>query len=136
MDKKEILAFINKNPMGNLATVEGSKPHVRGMETFRADEKGLIFYTGKTKDVYKQIAKNPEVEVSYVAEGTQVRVSGRMEILEDKALKNEIIAARLFLKPLHEPSGFDTLAVMRLARGKATVWSMRTIADPKTFIDL
>jgi pyridoxamine 5'-phosphate oxidase len=135
MNKTEILAFIRKNPMGNVATVEGNKPHVRGMETFRADEKGLIFYTDKTKDVYKQIVKNPEVEVSYVAEGTQVRISGRMEILEDQTLKNEIVAARLFLKPIHESSGYKNLGVMRLAKGKATVWSMQTIAEPKTFID-
>jgi pyridoxamine 5'-phosphate oxidase len=136
MDRPEIMDFIRKNHLCYLATVEGNKPHVRGMDMFRADENGIIFYTGKSKDVYQQIVKNPEVEVCFAAEGSQVRVSGRMEIVEDKALKNEIVAARLFLKSLHEESGFETMGVLRLAKCKVTTWSMQDMAAPKTFIDL
>jgi uncharacterized pyridoxamine 5'-phosphate oxidase family protein len=134
MDKKEILAFIAENPMGYLGTVEGNAARVRGMETFRADEKGLIFYTGKVKDVFKQVAKNPEVEVCYFAKGTQVRVRGKIEIVEDLALKKEIVEKRPFLKPEYE-KGYDGLAVFRL-KGKATTWSMQNMAAPKTFINL
>jgi len=134
MDKKEILAFITENPISYLATVDGNKARVRGMETFRADEKGLIFYTSKTKNVFKQIAKNPEVEACYFAKGTQVRVRGKMEILEDPALKKEIVDKRPFLKPMYEVS-YGGMAVMRL-KGKATTWSMQDMAAPTTFIDL
>jgi pyridoxamine 5'-phosphate oxidase len=134
MDKKEILAFITENPIAYLGTVDGNKARVRGMETFRADEKGLIFYTNKTKNVFKQIAKNPEVEACYFAKGTQVRVRGKMEILEDLALKKEIVEKRPFLKPIHEKN-YDSLAVMRL-KGKATTWSMQNMEAPTTFIDL
>ena len=136
MNKEEILAFIQKGALGTLATVEGNKPHVRGMDTFRADENGLIFYTGKTKEVCQQIIANPEVEICYIAEGTQVRISGRMEAVEDQAIRDELIAARPFLKPLHEPSNYETLAIFRLANGKATTWSMQEMAAPKTFVDL
>ncbi len=136
MDKKEILAFIKANPMGCLATVEGNKPHVRGMETYRVDENGLILYTGKTKDVYKQLVSNPEVELCYVKEGTQVRVSGRVELVEDLAIKKEIVEARPFLKPLVERNGWDPLAVYCLKNGTATTWSMQDMEAPKTFIDL
>jgi uncharacterized pyridoxamine 5'-phosphate oxidase family protein len=134
MDKKEILAFIKENPAGFMATIEGNAARVRGMETFRADEKGLIFYTGKIKDVFKQIAKNPEVEVCYFAKGTQVRVRGKIEIVEDMALKKEIVEKRPFLKPMYEKS-YDGMAVLRL-KGKATTWSMQDMAAPKTYIDL
>jgi pyridoxamine 5'-phosphate oxidase len=136
MDKKEILEFIKSNPMGNLATVEGNKPHVRGMETYRADENGLIFYTSKTKDVSKQLSANPEVEVCYVAQGTQVRVSGRVELVKDTDLMKEIVEARPFLKPMVEQQGYDFMAVYRLKNGKVTTWSMQDMAAPKTFIDL
>jgi pyridoxamine 5'-phosphate oxidase len=136
MDKKEILAFIAKHPMCCLGTVEENKARVRGMETFRADEKGLIFYTAKEKDVYKQIAKNPEVEVCYIAD-TQVRVRGKIEIIEDLALKKEIVSKKPFLKPIFE-NKYEGLAVFRL-KGKATTWSMKQETKPgapKTFIDL
>lgn len=136
MDKKEILAFITENPIAHLGTVDNNKARVRGMDTFRADENGLIFYTSKSKDVFKQIAKNPEVEACYVAKGTQVRVRGRMEILEDLALKKEIVEKRPFLKPIYEQAGnYEGMGVCRL-KGKATTWSMQDMAAPTTFIDL
>jgi pyridoxamine 5'-phosphate oxidase len=134
MDKTEILEFIAKNPMGCLATIEDNKARARGMETFRVDENGLIFYTSKSKDVFKQIAKNPEVEVCYISEGAQVRVRGKMEILEDLALKKEIVDKRPFLNQVFQ-GNFDGMGVCRL-KGKATTWSMENMAAPKTFIDL
>ena len=134
MDKKEILAFITANPIGYLATVDNNKARVRGMETYRADEKGLILYTSKSKEVYKQMAKNPEVEICYFAKGTQVRIRGRMELIEDPALKKEIVEKRPFLKPMYEKS-YDGMGIGRL-KGKATVWSMQNMAAPTTFIDL
>ena len=134
MDKKEILAFITENPIAYLATVDGTAARVRGMETFRADENGLIFYTSKVKEVFKQLAKNPEVEACYFAKGTQVRVRGKIEVLEDQALKQEVIEKRPFLKPMYEKSN-EAMAVMRL-KGKATTWSMQDMTAPTTFIDL
>jgi pyridoxamine 5'-phosphate oxidase len=136
MDKKEMLAFITANPAACLGTVEDNKARVRGMQTYRADEKGLIFYTSKMKDVFKQIVKNPEVEVCYFAKDfqVQVRVRGKIEIIEDLALKKEIVEKRPFLKPMYEKN-YDGLGVLRL-KGKATTWSMQNMAAPKTFIDL
>ena len=134
MDKKEILKFITENPMSFLASVDGKAARVRGMETFRADDKGLVFYTSKEKNVFKQIAKNPEVEACYFAKGIQVRVRGKMEILEDTALKMEIIEKRPFLKPMYAVNT-EGMGVMRL-KGKATTWSMQDMGAPMTFIDL
>jgi uncharacterized pyridoxamine 5'-phosphate oxidase family protein len=134
MDRKEILEFIAKNPMGCLGTVEDDKARVRGMETFRADENGLIFYTSKSKDVFKQITNNPEVEVCYIAGGDQVRVRGKMEILEDLDLKQEIVEKRPFLKSVFDET-YEGMGVMRL-KGKATTWSMQEMAALKTFTDL
>ncbi len=133
MDKKEMIAFINENPIACLATTDGTAAHVRGMETFRADDNGLIFYTNKAKDVFKQIAGHPDVEACYLAGGTQVRVRGKMEAIEDKALKEELLAKRPFLKPGYEANP-DGLAVCRL-KGKATSWSMQDMAAPVTYID-
>ena len=137
MNKDEILAFIKANPMAYMATVEGNKPHVRGMETYRADENGLIFYTNVTKDVAKQIIQNPEVEVCYSNQGTQVRVSGKMERVKDPVLLNEIIEKRPFLKPVVEKfGGLDYMAVFKLKNGQATTWSMQNMTAPKTFTSL
>ena len=137
MNKSEILAFITKHNIAFLATVEGNKPHVRGMETYRADEKGLIFYTNVTKEVAKQILKNPNVEACYFADDIQVRVSGKLERTKDPALLNEIIENRSFLKPMVEKfGGLDYMAVFLLKKGKATVFSMKEMGAPMTAVDL
>jgi pyridoxamine 5'-phosphate oxidase len=135
VNKKEILAFITENPTGFLGTVDGKAARVRGMETFRADENGLIFYTSKMKEVFKQMSKNPEVEVCYFAKGTQVRVRGKVEILEDLALKKEIVEKRPFLKPMYQQGNYDSMGLLRL-KGKATTWTMQNMTAPTTFIDL
>jgi len=135
VDKKEILEFITQNNIANLATVDGTAARVRGMDTFRADENGLIFYTSKNKDVFKQLAKNPDIEVCYFAKGIQVRVRGKVEIVEDETLKKEIISKRPFLKPAYEGQSLDGMGVMRL-KGKATTWTMQDMAAPTTWTDL
>jgi pyridoxamine 5'-phosphate oxidase len=135
MDKKEILAFITANPIGCMATIDNNKARVRAMHTFHADEKGLLFYTFKTKDVNKQLIKNPEVEVCYFNKGTQVRVTGRLELENDMAVKKEIAEARPIVKQNVEREGWDFLVIYRLKKGKATTWTMIDYGAPNTFID-
>jgi len=140
MDKKEILAFITKNPIAYMATVEGNKPHVRAMGTFRADENGIIFSMQGNKDVYKQLANNPETELCYYADGIMIRVSGKMQPVTDMTLKKEIVEKRTFLKPQVEKQGWDFVKVFNLKKGKATVLDMKGPPPPpgvpKTWIDL
>ena len=107
MDKKEILAFITANPVGFLATAEGNKPHVRAMGTYQADENGIIFSMQSAKDVYKQLVKNPEIEVCYWANNIQIRVNGKVQPITDMALKKEIVEKRPFYKPGVEKEGWD-----------------------------
>ena len=65
MNKNEIFQFLNSNLVFHLATVEGGQPRVRGMWLYRADENGLIFHTGKDKDLHRQLTANPNVEMSF-----------------------------------------------------------------------
>jgi uncharacterized pyridoxamine 5'-phosphate oxidase family protein len=133
MDKKEILAFITKNPTAYLATAEGNKPHVRAMGTFRADENGIIFAMQSPKDVYKQLVKNPETELCYYADGIMIRVSGRMQQSTDVALKKEILEKRPFYKPGVEKEGWDYVGAFILKKGKATVMDMKGPPTPPGF---
>jgi pyridoxamine 5'-phosphate oxidase len=140
MDKKEILAFITANNTAYMATVEGNKPHVRAMGTYRADENGIIFAMQSPKDVYKQLVKNPETELCYHAGSIQLRVSGRMEQVTDLALKKEITEKRPFYKPGVEKEGWDYVGVFILKHGKATVMDMKGPPTPpgasKNYVDL
>ena len=139
MDKKEILAFITKNPTAYLANVEGNKPHVRALGTYRADENGIVFAIQSYKDVYKQLLKNPETEICYFADGVQIRVAGRLQESKELALRNEITEKRPFYKPGVEKEGWDYVGVFILKKGKATIMDMKgppTPPGPKTWIEL
>lgn len=140
MNKNEILIFLNANPVFHLATIEGNKPHVRGLLLYRADEKGIVFHTGKMKDLHKQLTANPNVEMSFnngkIDNLIQIRVSGKVELVEDMDLKKEIVQKREFLKPWVERDGYESLAVYRLKNGRAAIWTMKTNFAPKEFIEL
>lgn len=140
MTKQEILAFLNSNPIFHIATADGDTPHVRGMLLYRADEDGIVFNTGKIKDLYHQLNRNPKVELCFsngIFENLiQVRVAGTVEALDDLDLKKEIVAKREFLKPWVDKVGYDQLAVYVLKKGNATVWTMATNTEPKEYIQL
>jgi pyridoxamine 5'-phosphate oxidase len=138
MDKTEMMAFMKANPNCCVASVDGNKPHTRVLTMYRVDDNGIILQSDKRKDLYKQVLKNPEVEICFcdMNKFVEVRVSGRMEIVEDLALKKEIAEARPFEKPVIDKFGYDTIVVYRLKNGKATAWSFTTDIVPKTYVDL
>src|SRR5271157_1408821 len=136
MTKSEILAALNANPNCYMATVEGNKPHVRGMGMVKADEKGIIIQSWTLKDIHQQIVKNPEVELCFnTKDGKQIRVSGRAKIVNDMAVKQEIVAQRPFMKPTIDDKGWDVVTVYRI-KGKAMVWERKDNFAPKTYVDL
>jgi pyridoxamine 5'-phosphate oxidase len=138
MDKAEIFDFMNATHNCYFATVEGNKPHVRGIGIVKADANGIVFQTSTPKDLYKQLSANPNVELCFhdAKQGIQVRVSGTVEPVDDIELKQEIIAERPFLKPLVERDGYGAIVLYSLKRGVAHVWTPKTNFAPKTYIQL
>ena len=136
MTKQEIYAFINKIQDCTLATIEGDKPRVRGMKMYRADENGILFHTGINKPLYEQILNNPNVEMCFIGENIQIRISGSIVLENDLALKKEIVSNRPYLKPAVEGHGYDSFIVFRVRKLVATVWSMALNLVPKEFIEL
>ena len=60
---QEVHDFLKKCGAYYLATVEGDQPRVRPFGTIHLYEGKLYIQTGKSKDVSKQIAKNPKIEI-------------------------------------------------------------------------
>jgi pyridoxamine 5'-phosphate oxidase len=108
------------------------------MMMYRADAKGLIFHTGSGKALSRQIQANPKAEACFLdtKTGTQIRVAGVIEMLNDMALKKEIAEARPFMKPWIEQKGWDFLVVFRIMKCKAAVWTMATNLEPTTYQEL
>ena len=138
MVKENIFKLMNENPVFHLATMDGDQPRVRGMLLFRADEEGIIFHTASTKDVFKQIMENPKAELCFQGQGSQIRVSGILEQVNDEKLKNEIFnhPSRKFLQAWKE-NGIDVLLqIFCLKNGTAVEWTMATNFEEKQPISL
>ncbi len=144
MNKEEMYSFMTANPGFNLATAEGDQPHCRGMFLYKADKDGIVFHTGIMKDVFRQISKNPKVELCFndFKNGTQLRVMGKLEEITDNKVKDEICdhPSRVFLKPWRasgELSDFyNQFKVYCLKKGKAHAWTMATNFAPKEYVEL
>ena len=129
MDFEQCVKFANEHPLCSVATVDGDQPHVRSFGMWFADGSGFYFSTSKMKDVYRQLSKNPKVELSFFAPpettqvqgamdiGTEMRVSGTAEFIDDPTLRDRLFNDRPFLRPLA-----DIVKIMHVKGGKAWFW--------------
>jgi pyridoxamine 5'-phosphate oxidase len=138
MTKEEVIEFAAKNPVCSLATIDGNRPHVRMIMLYQADGNGIIFCTGRPKDLNKQLQANPAAEMCFynADEGRMVRIEGSVESLDDLELKKKVVEKFTFLKPVVESQGYDVMVCYRLDNAKATTWTMETNFEPKQYIEL
>ena len=137
MDKAEIIAFMNANPVCYLATVEGDAPRVRAMGIYKVTEEEIVIQTNVTKDVNKQMLQNPNVELLFYSQqqgSAQIRVRGSVEHITDETALNEAMEKRPFLKQAAADGNGPSL--FRVKNPMAYVWTMQTNYEPKTFVEL
>jgi pyridoxamine 5'-phosphate oxidase len=111
----------------SFATAEDDQPHVRILSMCFADDKGFYFQTESVKSVYKQLQKNNKVELCFFSQKTLVmmRVTGKVEFLDDPGLKSKIYNDRPYLKNVGIKGPDDPLFVIfRVVSGEAWFWTM------------
>jgi general stress protein 26 len=92
-------AVIAADRFPRLATVDQGKPRVRPVSPVRTD--GFVVYVANLRSYHKtgEIAANPAVELCYLSvEHDQVRISGRAEVVSDRALLEDIWAENPLLR--------------------------------------
>jgi len=138
MNIQDCIRFTNENKLCYLATSEDNQPHVRALGFWFADDSGFYFQTGSVKDLYKQLKRNPIVEVCFYRHegvlGTMLRISGSVEFINDRNLKEKVIGERPFLKEFGLTVDDPGLIVFRIAHGKAHFWTMENNFKAKKII--
>jgi len=71
---EEVYEFLKKCGSYFIATMDGDQPRVRPFGSLLIFEKKIYFQTGKVKNVAKQIAKNPKIEICAMMDGKWIRV--------------------------------------------------------------
>lgn len=91
---EEVYQFLKKCGSYYIATMDGDQPRVRPFGSLLIFENRLYFQTGKIKNVAKQLAKNPRVEICAMTDGKWIRV-------EAIAVEDDRIEARQAMLDAH-----------------------------------
>ena len=119
---EKIYNFLNEARTYYLATVDGDQPRVRPFGTILLMKDRLYIQTGKVKDVSKQIAANPKVEICAFMDGKWLRLSGKLENDDDREVKVAMLDKMPELKRMYSPDD-DNTQVLFFRNGKATFTS-------------
>ena len=126
MDIQDYVNFANENTLCYLATVEGDQPRVRVVMLCFADETGFYFNTESTKALAKQLNNNQKVEVCFFAKGRVMRVTGKIEFIDDTAIRTRIYKDRRDTMDACgvKDAGDPLLVVFAIRTGEAFFWTM------------
>jgi uncharacterized pyridoxamine 5'-phosphate oxidase family protein len=117
--------FLKANPVFHLATVDGDKARVRPFGFIMVRNKALYFCTNKTKDVFKQLVKNPDIEISAMgSENTWLRVRGRIAVDESYEAKAQAFKEGPMLLQIYPKGADDEIFVtFYFTEAQATLYS-------------
>ena len=118
----EVFEFLRKCETFYLATVEGDQPRVRPFGAVNVFEGKLYLQTGKSKKVSEQMQKNPKIEISGMADGKWIRLSGEAVRDDRREAKVSMLDANPILKNMYSADD-DNTEVLYIKNAKAAICS-------------
>ena len=119
-----ISSFLGKAGTFFLATEDGDQPRTRPVSFQMLVKDKLYFGVGKHKDVYKQMEKNPKVEICAYKGSDIVRYYGKAVVDDDPELfKTAVEVLPLLGQIYNEESGLK-LAIFSIEDAKAEYSNM------------
>ncbi len=105
-----------------IATTENDQPRVRPFGTVLVYEGKLYIQTGKKKQVFQQIVKNPKVELCAYNGKEWIRLSGTLVNDDRREVKAAMLDAYPSLKTMYSPDD-DNTAVLYFKDATATIYT-------------
>ncbi len=117
--------FLKANQVFHLATVDGTRARVRPFGFVMKRNNALYFCTNKTKDVYKQMVKCPEVEMSAMGpDGKWLRLCGKAVFDDSREAKAQAFTESAMLLQIYPKGADDEIFVtFCLKDAEATMYS-------------
>lgn len=126
---EKVYQFLDEAGVYYLATVEANQPRVRPFGTILLMNDRLYIQTGKIKNVSKQIAANPKVEICTFKDGTWLRVAGELVNDDDHDVKVAMLEKMPDLKAMYSAND-DNMQMLYFKHAVATFSSFT--AAPET----
>jgi uncharacterized pyridoxamine 5'-phosphate oxidase family protein len=117
--------YLKANPTFHLATVNGNQARVRPFGFTMVRNNKLYLCTNKTKDVFKQMVQNPDVEISDMGtDGTWLRIRGKVAVDDSFDAKVQAFKEAPMLLQIY-PKGADdeTYVTLYFTEAEATLYS-------------
>ena len=105
---EEVLKFLKECGVYYLATVEDGKPRVRPFGTAEIFEHHLYIQTGNKKDVFKQIQKNPNVEICAFKDGKWLRLRGILKQDDRYEARKDMLDKNPYLRGMYDENDGNT----------------------------
>ena len=120
----KIVEFLNDTKIFYLATIDGDKPRVRPFGAVMEKDGKIYFCTNNQKDVYRQMQKNPNIEISATKEnGDWLRLSGQAVFDSSKDTKQTMLDECPVLKTMYSADD-GKFEIFYITNASATVFSL------------
>jgi uncharacterized pyridoxamine 5'-phosphate oxidase family protein len=129
---ERVRTFLKEAGTYYLATADKDQPRVRPFGTAHIFEDKLYIQTGLSKDVAKQMAENPKVEICAFKDGVWVRVEAEAVLDERIEAQESMLDDYQSLRRMYTPGDGNT-AVYWLKNAKATFSSFTAAPETVTF---
>ncbi|MDR3258560.1 MAG: pyridoxamine 5'-phosphate oxidase family protein [Fusobacteriaceae bacterium] len=112
----EVVKFLTENPIQFFSTVGlDGNPKVRPFQFMFESNSKLYFCTGNDKNVYKELVKNPNVQIcSCSPEFKWVRVSAKVVFTKDTKIKEAILKHSPFVESIYRNPANPTFEALYL----------------------
>ncbi len=119
---EEVFNFLKDCGTYYIATVEDDKPKLRPFGTIDIFEGHLYIQTGKSKEIFKQIEKNSNVEICAFKDGRWIRVAGKLVVDDRVEAKKHMLDNYPELRSMYDENDPNT-AVLYFESARAGIFS-------------
>ncbi len=130
---KRAYEFLKKAGAFYVATMEGETPKVRPFGFVMIFRERLYFCTNNQKDVYRQLQKNPRIEICACTGEEWVRIKGKAVFDRDMDVKKQVFVEDPGMNALYKPED-EIFEVFYLSEASAVFADMRGKSETEVFV--
>lgn len=119
----EVIQFLQENPVQYLATTaQDGTPRVRPFMFMLENAGRLYFCTSSQKDVYREIERQPVIELCVSSPSYEwIRLKGEVEFDDDLAVKEAVIESSPLVKSIYQTAANPAFEIFYLREASAVM---------------
>ena len=125
---EKVNQFLDEAKVFYFLTTDGDQPKGRPFGFQMLVNDTLYFGCGTFKNVFKQLTKNPKVEVLAVNGNDFLRYDGQAKVVKDDALLEKVREAKPQIMALYDQNGWE-MGVFYLEKGHAEFRKMMDLVE-------